>query len=251
MSLDESTDLSTDQRLSCHVYVSDEFKRRTLFPGLPLAGSAKAKPLTDLLIDALKNMGSMSIHRLQSSLCVVATDGANVMQGAKTGLVTQVKDSHAPFATPQHCAAHRIELVATEAGIDPLLQSVAQAVTSVANFCINSTKRLIALVECQKRAGMNCLKPRQVAPTRLLSLADTIQFMSTQWPAVALHAEERYGEGPQAVAMYAYMTNLKTLLSAVAICPILQELRKVIKALQRRDMYLNVKPRFHCFYMTV
>ena len=78
-----------------------------------------------------------------------------------------------------------------------------------------------------------------------------LRVIQTQCRAVALLAEESYGEGPQAVATYAYMTNLKTLLSAVAIYPMLQELRKFMKALQRQDMYIGVKPSLHCFYMTV
>ena len=48
---------------------------------------------------------------LISNLVVIATDGASVMVGGKTGLTTRFKEQ-CPCLLANHCMAHRLQLAA-------------------------------------------------------------------------------------------------------------------------------------------
>ena len=51
---------------------------------------------------------------IELSKCTsLATDGAAVMMGRKTGVGTQLQSQHSPFCVQTHCIAHRLNLACT------------------------------------------------------------------------------------------------------------------------------------------
>ena len=47
---------------------------------------------------------------IAKKLVCVGADGASVMQGHRGGLCTKIQSSCAPYVTPIHCMAHRMNL---------------------------------------------------------------------------------------------------------------------------------------------
>ena len=77
-----------------------------------------------------------------SSLCSVSTDGAAVMVGSKSGVVTRLKE-YVPGVIATHCIAHRLALsCAVAAYIIPYLVKYQEVMNSVFKYFKNSGKNM-------------------------------------------------------------------------------------------------------------
>jgi hypothetical protein len=54
----------------------------------------------------------LTADKVAAKLTMIATDGAAVMAGSKSGVQARMMQDHAPHAQGIHCTAHRVNLVA-------------------------------------------------------------------------------------------------------------------------------------------
>ncbi|MCO5571221.1 hypothetical protein L7F22_024957 [Adiantum nelumboides] len=112
LQVDESTDISTTQYMILYVtYIENAGIGEicTKFIDILRPESASAESLFDALVSYLK-LVELPLEKLVG----IATDGATVMTGQHTGLVTRLKEK-VPHLMSFHCIAHRQALAAGDA----------------------------------------------------------------------------------------------------------------------------------------
>ncbi|KAI5083925.1 hypothetical protein GOP47_0000094 [Adiantum capillus-veneris] len=112
LQVDESTDVSTMQYMILYVtYIENAGNGEicTKFIDLLRPKSASAESLFDALVSYLK-----LVDFPMQKLVGIATDGATVMSGQHTGLVTRLREK-VPHLISFHCIAHRQALAAGDA----------------------------------------------------------------------------------------------------------------------------------------
>ena len=106
-----------------------------------LRGAPDAANLYETLLDVLTRVGGLSLEELRRKLVCVGCDGASVLQGERTGVVTQLREKIAPFMMAIHCFAHRTNLVAGVMDDMPAMQRVEGLLRSVYGFFTRSSLR--------------------------------------------------------------------------------------------------------------
>ncbi|CAI7766142.1 unnamed protein product [Closterium sp. NIES-54] len=101
ISLDESTDRCSGKHLILYVTFIRNCKLVTEFMQLITVDKADAAALLTLLLSHLQAIG-VDLRRISD----ISTDGANVMMGSKSGLVTRLR-LRIPHLVSSHCIAHR------------------------------------------------------------------------------------------------------------------------------------------------
>ncbi|XP_050414121.1 zinc finger protein 862 isoform X2 [Patella vulgata] len=155
--LDESTDVSVDQNLIVYVRYIFCNNVRTDFLGIrKLSDGATAdkilKEITDLLFE-----NELDVKKM----CGIATDGAAVMVGSRSGLTTRFKEI-VPGLLSTHCIAHRLALCSSGAY----------------KYFSNSPKNLSRLEKIQEiLASVNAdsgTRLKQISNTRWLSFEGSV-----------------------------------------------------------------------------
>lgn len=107
--IDESTDITVSKRLSVCVRYCYAGSPQTSFLGNIELQDGRAHTITEVLLKFLKECN------IDATKCVsLATDGASVMMGRKSGVGVQIKSKAAPFCLQTHCVAHRLNLAVTD-----------------------------------------------------------------------------------------------------------------------------------------
>ncbi|CAI7755783.1 unnamed protein product [Closterium sp. NIES-54] len=128
ISLDESTDRCSGKHLILYVTFIRNCKLVTEFMQLIIVDKADAASLLSLLLSRLQAVG-VDLRWIFG----ISTDGANVMMGSKSGLVTCLR-LRIPHLVSSHCIAHREALAAKHAAekipafgiIDTVFRTVAE-----------------------------------------------------------------------------------------------------------------------------
>lgn len=80
-------------------FVDKFFQRRAVYLTVTkLTEAANATYLTDQLIEAIMSVAGLTREEIQSKLVNISCDGASVLQGCKSGVVTQVRMFSGPFS---------------------------------------------------------------------------------------------------------------------------------------------------------
>ncbi|CAI7877050.1 unnamed protein product [Closterium sp. NIES-54] len=104
ISLDESTDRCSGKHMIMYVTFIRDSKVATEFMTLITVDKGDAATLVGLLVSLLQAV-SIDLRRISG----ISTDGANVMMGSKSGLVTHLR-LRIPHLVSSHCIAHSLEL---------------------------------------------------------------------------------------------------------------------------------------------
>ena len=107
--IDESTDITVQQHLSvCIRYFYKEAPITKFLTNASL-DDGKAHTVANVTVKCLEEFGLKL-----SNMVSLATDGASVMTGRKTGVRVQLKSKYSPFSTQTHCIAHRLNLAVSD-----------------------------------------------------------------------------------------------------------------------------------------
>jgi hypothetical protein len=143
--LDESTDISEDQNCLIYIRYLDQklgrFEPKScLLSVRKLRDGATAEKISDEVFECLKE-NEQDVKRM----CGVATDGASVMLGRHSGVVTRLKQQ-APGLLSSHCIAHRLALANGGAADKvPYLLKYQEFVNAIYKYFDNSPKNMARL----------------------------------------------------------------------------------------------------------
>ena len=107
--VDESTDIATTQTLIIYVRFVSNGEVTTLFVELAKLAGGTTEQIVDSLLEVMETR-----HLPMEKLFGIATDGASVMTGTRSGVKTRMKGRN-PFMLSIHCIAHRLALASGQA----------------------------------------------------------------------------------------------------------------------------------------
>lgn len=185
ISIDEVTTISHQSRLSIHFYYVKNWARQHCFIALPrIHGSPNAANIVAVLLAAILRVLQLTQLDLARKVMMLACDGASVLQGELSGVVTRLK-SIFPFMQGMHYYAHRFDLAAgVLSSCIALINAVALA-GSPATFYAHSNMRIGGLEEVCLRgpapapAAWSC---RMIACTGNGKRPRCIGVNDTHWP---------------------------------------------------------------------
>ncbi|XP_052264597.1 E3 SUMO-protein ligase KIAA1586-like isoform X2 [Dreissena polymorpha] len=248
--MDESTDISVHQNLIMYI-------RCLEFDSL-----GNAEPVTHFFaIDSLERANAESIHRKVldtllkkgidiSKLCGISTDGAAVMTGNKSGVVTRLK-GEVPGLLAMHCIAHRLALsCCTGADSIPYLVKVQDILNSVYKYFHYSPKNTAMLEAVQKATSSQVSKFKEMFHTRWLSFHGSCEALLQNYSSlVSVFLEEKSGKS---LSLYKPISCFKFLFVLHFLSDILLPLSVLSKAFQKKDLdFADVAPLLNSTVQTI
>lgn len=109
----ESTDNARFSPMTVHVYILNDWQRKSIFVALDhLEMPADAKSLKKQLADALQKEAGLTSADVLACGCMFAADGAAVLQGQHGGVTQLFRDEDVPKLVGLHRMAHHVQLEA-------------------------------------------------------------------------------------------------------------------------------------------
>ena len=237
--IDESTDISVSKRLSiCVRYVTDG-SAETSFLGNCELVAGDAHTITKTLHKFLEGCG------IDMSKCTsLATDGASVMMGRKSGVGVQLVSKYSPFLTQTHCVAHRLNLAVTDSIKDiDTLKKFKDKFSSIYNYMSASANRCYELKNMQKLLDEPELTIKEPFLIRWLGLKRAVEAVYESYGAVLATLSSKASENATAKGLYKYFANYKTALLLGLMIDVHSEPGVLSCQLQSRDiMFTDVAP---------
>ncbi|XP_045215333.2 zinc finger protein 862-like [Mercenaria mercenaria] len=238
---DESMDVSVHQNLISYIRVleTNDFgtvEPHTYFLGINQLNRANSESIFGKVLEMLGKKG-IDI----SNLCGVSTDGAAVMVGNKSGVVTRLKN-HVPGVLATHCIAHRLALsCSTGADTIPYLVKFQEILNSIYKYFKYSPKNMSSLSAIQSILQGQAKRFQEVFHTRWLSFEGSVDALVTNYPSlISVFLEENSGK---ALSLYKPITTYKFLYVAHFLCDVLKPLAILSKMYQKKDLqYSEVSP---------
>ena len=168
--IDESTDIATTQTLIIYIRLVNKGEIITRLLELVQLPGGTADHILGTLLDVMRTR-NLPMEKLFG----MATDGASVMTGVRSGVTTRMKERN-PFMLTTHCIAHRLALASGKAADTvQYFKKYQQYVNTIYKYFryspkhSNALKRVQEILECADR------KFQQVFHTRWLSFDGAVQ----------------------------------------------------------------------------
>ena len=229
--LDESTDIATDHDLIMYMHYMLNGEVYTNFLCLVELPGATAPEILDTV---LKVFTARNISH--QKLCGIATDGASVMVGCRTGFATPLKEKN-PLVVSIHCIAHRLAVASgQEADSVPYVKQYQLYVNNVYKYFHCSTKHMAKLKEIQAVLQVAERKFHQVSHTRWLSFEGAIDaIVASLDPLYSVLIEESSSD-PTACGILNFMVTFKFLATTYLFADVLPVLARLSKRFQRSQV---------------
>ncbi|XP_048763590.2 zinc finger protein 862-like [Ostrea edulis] len=238
--LDESTDVSVHQNLMVYIRylasVGGRVQPITRFLGIRQLSTANAESIFTVLVSMLESYG-LPLDKLVG----VSTDGASVMVGCKSGVVTRLREVTSGLLAT-HCIAHRLAL-GTGNAADKVryLVKFQDVINSMYKYFAYSPKNMSRLEGIQAVLKDSKTRLQQVFHTRWLTFEGSVQAVVDNYSSlVSVFLEDNYAK---ALAMHKPITTYKFLYTAHYLADVLRHLAILCKSYQRSDIdFTEVNP---------
>ncbi|CAI7770258.1 unnamed protein product [Closterium sp. NIES-53] len=185
ISVDESTDRCSGKHLILYVTFIRDDSMVTEFMALLTVEKADAASLLSLLLTHVQAVG-IDLHRIAG----ISTDGANVMMGCKSGLVTRLR-LRIPHVVTTHSIAHREALAAKDASDDiPDFKIVNKVNQNVAEHLGRSGPWHQRFLDLQEVFTLTSLELQGIHAVRWLSRGDAVLRFLAVLPVVIVMLKE-------------------------------------------------------------
>ena len=206
--LDETTDITVTKRLSICVRYFYGGTAETSFLGNVELPDGRAHTITAAVQKFLEDAG------IDMSKCVsLATDGASVMTGHKSGVGVQIKSKFSPFISLTHCVAHRLNLAVTDSikEIDAL-KNFSDKFASLYNFMVSSGNRVYTLKKMQELLEEPEITIKEPHSIRWLGLKRAVEAVYESYESLLATLSKMASENSTAKGLYKYFSTYKTAL---------------------------------------
>ena len=231
--IDESTDISVDQNLLIYCrYLTQNlgrFEPKSVLLGVrKLREGATADKVTHAIFECLSECNLDKYN-----MCGIATDGAAVMVGRHSGVVTRMKDT-IPGLLSSHCISHRLALASGSAADSvPYLIKYQDIVNAIYKYFGNSPKnmsRLDKICDVMKTSENHATRFKQVFHTRWLSFEGSVKATCQNYDSLLSVLSE--DKRAKAQGILKSVSNYKFLYCSFFLADILKDLSILCKAYQ-------------------
>lgn len=204
---DGSTDSSVKEEELVYVRWSHKGKIERKFVGIKSVEKAEAAHITSAIRDIMEGV----CEEWESKLVALATDGAAVMVGAKSGVVSRLKGNRA-YIIRIHCMAHRQELAFMDAiNSHVMFQRVEEFLSGLYTFYHTSPLNRANLVNSFQALGHKPLVPTRIGGIRWVGhLLRSLDHFLRGFQGIVQHLE-------QVVALLIYQKECVTVTVLVRV----------------------------------
>ncbi|CAI7805076.1 unnamed protein product [Closterium sp. NIES-54] len=241
ISLDESTDRCSGEHMILYVTFIRDSKVATEFMTLITVDKGDATTLVDLLVSHLQAVG-IDLRWISG----ISTDGANVMMGSKSGLVTRLRLG-IPHLVSSHCIAHGLStnlscmrfkeaLAAKHAAENiPAFNVVDKVIRTVAEHLGRSGPWHQRFMELHDVFTSMSLELQGIHAVRWLSRGDAVLRFIAMLPGLIVMLKEWDAD------LYALVTSYSFHFLLFFIADVLEKLNILNRAFQHKELdYANV-----------
>lgn len=218
-----------------------------LHAALQLKEAPKAAYLAELFKSALRDVVGLDEEcDIGPRFVAMGSDGASVMTGEHNGLISQLRNTIAPFLIAVHCAAHRVNLAAAVVTQVALVGQVIAMLNSTFNLFSRSSKRaneykqlvaenqLVPVVGGRGNSGPKL--PLRIVPTRWMSTFHPLMRFLSIFPALICYV---YSLRTEAMEVYNTLLDPTFVLAAAALVPLLKILHDLTQVCQQREIFVG------------
>ena len=234
--IDEATDISVTKSLGIAIqYLDSNSKVRVRNVALLEVRCGTAEIITDTLFQYLNDHGKLRLENLAGG----ASDGASVMTGIHSGVMTRIK-SQVPCFVATHCSAHRLSLACVDALEScSLVNQFHLLVIQMYSFFSRSTVRTAELKEMQTVLNESHIKLQHGTQTRWLSNQSAVEALRKCLIAVKLVVEEQASNGDAtALGLSIHLKKPQFTATLLALSDILEILGKMSRVFQSNKLNL-------------
>lgn len=182
--IDESTDISTDKKLSIFARVVNPAigEANTVFVGDVDIESGKSEHVFQTVSNVLANDFDVSTNKIFA----FGSDGASAMVGRNNSVTSRLKQVN-PYLVNCHCARHRCALsISQAADAVPQVRTYRDSLCAVYSFYASSSLRQQKLLDFQEifEGSQIPVKLKQLHKVRWLSMSECVAAMYRAWDGV-------------------------------------------------------------------
>lgn len=249
---DETTDCSVKEQMIVRARYVKEGMISVKFLKIiePLATTADQDPVITL---SGKNIAQNVINFIESKnlrydkLRAIGTDGASVMTGRVNGAVQLIINKQLESqkgdlkcqAVGCHCAAHKLNLAATQAGDSiPYVKKFKAIIRQLFDFYNNSAVRTAGLLAVQKLLVQPELKVLQPSSTRWLSTGNCVDRLKKILGSIIISLGRESEERGDAAAagLYKFLSEYNFIATLLLFCDTLPTINRLSLIFQSRDI---------------
>ena len=271
---DETTDCAIIEQLVIHVrYIDSAGKLQVKFLKIcdvmkPINAESETQTDTSGIhddnpkqIDVSLNASTISSPVLElikanniniSKLNGIGLDGAAVMTGSKNGTVRKIKDAQKYAqsdketvceAIGMHCAAHKLNLAAGQAGnFVKYIKKCKDILQKVYDFYDNSSVRSVGLEAVQRLFKQPILKIIQPSSSGWLSVGNSILRLKKVLPCVIISLDRETEERKDIIAagLHHFLNDVTFVETMLLLCDILPTVNRLSKTFQFENIDYSV-----------
>jgi hypothetical protein len=242
LSCDEVTTVDNQSWLSIHAYIVRDFERVPMLLKLErVTDGASAENLTKAILKALADNGSLGTEQIRARLLCFGADGASVLQGKNTGVMSQIRNFHAPFMQSVHCVSHRSNLAVECLSELDVVARIELLITSMHSYFAKSPKRHSELEKLSELLDSNGGKMLRDVSTRWISmLAPAKRILSEYRVLLVKMYSDQFAKPVIRVAKRNFETtaDVKNLVALAATIPLLECVRNLVVFSQCPSVYV-------------
>lgn len=226
IAVDESTSIDTVQYLDVDAtFWMPKVGKKSIFLKLEAMKGADAQYV---LRDIFNVLDGFKIPA--TKLVGVASDGASVFQGHRTGVLCTIQREYSPFCQTTHCPAHKTNLCAQ--GLQhEFVEAFDVLVKAISSHFKNSVQRQQAFLSVQQLLNLPEHRLLYSCQTRWLSNSPALDRLLEQFPALIKYSHDVLEEtrNPEMVFVSNQLCQLELVLMLPLASLILSELNVLCK----------------------
>lgn len=192
--LDEATDISVNKQLGFCIQCLEGGFIKVRNIKLLEVKSGSAEVITEAILQYLTSTAPVTLDL--KCLAGGSSDGASVMIGKHTGVMTRLQEAAPQGFISTHCIAHRLALAASDAcKAVSMVARFERIVNQIYTYFAKSSTHAAELQEMQRVMNEPKLKLKRAAETRWLSHESAVDALRRSLKAVKANLEEEAREG--------------------------------------------------------
>lgn len=235
---DEVTSVDNASWIAIHIYTQQNWVREPMLLSLQPVLDARAPTLTGVISEALRVRGGLSREEIATRFVAFGADGASVFQGVRTGVTRQLVDDHACWMHGSHCLCHRLDLALKILAKMAVVSNVEDLLGAIHGYFAHSSKRhyeFMKLAALMEKKGLKILKQ---VKTRWISMLKPAKRILTQYPVLLYKMHLDAPTLKTAQTNLEFLLDVQTLLGLACLMPMLEEMNRLIKFAQSRNIFV-------------
>ena len=230
LTCDEVTIVDCQTWISIHVYVVKDFVCVPMLLTLErVTGGAGSDNLTTVLVEALQQLGGLTLEQIRDKLLCFGADGAAVFHGVRGGVTVQLQREFSPFLLAVHCGNHKTNLAMHVVSKTAIVSKGESLLSALHTYFSKSPKKCLEfskLAEIMETKGLKILKH---CKTRWVGMLAPLKRVLSEWRLLIVKMALDSPRHPPSHALYDLLADVDSLLAMACILPLFEAVQSLNK----------------------